>query len=93
MSLFDSYVPELGDSYDILLADSIIGEFDLLTLAVLGGALDWELEYILDDFNMDIVRLSVTDTSAVPVPAAVWLFGSGLVGLFGLAGRKPKVNE
>lgn len=25
------------------------------------------------------------DVSAVPVPAAVWLFGSGLIGLFGLA--------
>ena len=26
--------------------------------------------------------------SAVPVPAAVWLFGSGLIGLFGIARRK-----
>lgn len=26
--------------------------------------------------------------SSVPVPAAVWLFGSGLIGLIGLAGRK-----
>jgi hypothetical protein len=26
--------------------------------------------------------------SAVPVPAAVWLFGSGLIGLTGLAKRK-----
>lgn len=28
---------------------------------------------------------SITRTAAVPVPAAVWLFGSGLVGLIGLA--------
>jgi hypothetical protein len=28
------------------------------------------------------------DTSAVPVPAAVWLFGSGLIGLVGIARRK-----
>jgi len=28
--------------------------------------------------------------SAVPVPAAVWLFGSGLIGLAGLAKRKEK---
>ena len=28
------------------------------------------------------------DVSAVPVPAAVWLFGSGLIGLIGLAKRK-----
>ena len=31
------------------------------------------------------------DISAVPVPAAVWLFGSGLVGLFVIAKRKPRV--
>ena len=29
-----------------------------------------------------------TEVSAVPVPAAVWLFGSGLIGLFGFARRK-----
>ena len=29
--------------------------------------------------------------SAVPVPAAVWLFGSGLIGLAGLARRKQSV--
>ena len=37
-------------------------------------------------WDFDIV---VTDTpSAVPVPAAVWLFGSGLLGLVGVARRK-----
>ncbi len=30
----------------------------------------------------------VNDTSVVPVPAAVWLFGSGLLGLVGIARRK-----
>jgi len=30
----------------------------------------------------------VTSVSAVPVPAAIWLFGSGLIGLIGLARRK-----
>ena len=29
-----------------------------------------------------------TNVSAVPVPAAVWLFGSGLIGLIGVARRK-----
>jgi hypothetical protein len=28
--------------------------------------------------------------SAVPLPAAVWLFGSGLLGLAGVARRKAK---
>ncbi len=30
------------------------------------------------------------DVSAVPVPAAVWLFGSGLIGLIGVARRKEQ---
>ena len=30
------------------------------------------------------------DTTIVPVPAAVWLFGSGLLGLFGVARRKAR---
>lgn len=34
-------------------------------------------------------NVSVTaDVSAVPVPAAAWLFGSGLIGLVGMARRK-----
>jgi hypothetical protein len=39
------------------------------------------------DFSIDNVSISA-DVSAVPVPAAVWLFGSGLVGLIGIARRK-----
>jgi hypothetical protein len=43
--------------------------------------------------NFDITSAHITapdfpDPPAVPVPAAVWLFGSGLVGLVGVARRK-----
>ncbi|MES0328275.1 MAG: VPLPA-CTERM sorting domain-containing protein [Gammaproteobacteria bacterium] len=34
--------------------------------------------------------MSVTSVTTVPVPTAVWLFGSGLIGLFGVARRKVK---
>ena len=36
-----------------------------------------------DDFSIGV--------TAIPVPAAAWLFGSGLVGLIGLARRKTRV--
>ncbi len=38
-------------------------------------------EYAISDFSLSYV-------SAVPVPAAAWLFGSGLLGLVGVAHRK-----
>jgi len=47
-------------------------------------------------FNANFDMTSVTMTnytptpSAVPVPAAVWLFGSGLVGLAGIARRRKQ---
>jgi hypothetical protein len=77
----------LGDTFDILTAETLSGKFDVFTLAILGAGLDWQIDYLFD-FNgsTDFVRLSVV--SAVPVPSAVWLFGSGLLGLVGMARRK-----
>lgn len=36
----------------------------------------------------EVFNVTVTSVSAVPVPAAVWLFGSGLLGLVGVARRR-----
>lgn len=41
-----------------------------------------------ENFTVDTLNISVTGVSAVPVPAAAWLFGSGLIGLFGFARKK-----
>jgi len=40
--------------------------------------------------NEDLGILSTGTISAVPVPAAAWLFGSGLIGLVGFARRKKE---
>lgn len=40
------------------------------------------------DYDDMLVRAEFSGSSAVPVPAAVWLFGSGLAGLIGFARRK-----
>ncbi len=51
------------------------------------GTLDVTLIALVGDFYFEDATLTA-DTTVVPVPAAVWLFGSGLVGLAGVARRK-----
>ena len=43
-----------------------------------------------DTSTMDNRTMAVWTVSAVPLPASVWLFGSGLIGLIGVARRKSK---
>ena len=43
---------------------------------------------ILRPISLQEITLTRTALSAVPVPAAAWLFGSGLIGLIGIARRK-----
>jgi len=43
------------------------------------------------DGDTDSFRIDEMIVSAVPVPAAVWLFGSGLFGLIGVARKKTHV--
>ena len=39
-------------------------------------------------YNAPGIALNTTGVASVPVPAAAWLFGSGLLGLIGMARRK-----
>jgi hypothetical protein len=59
-------------------------------LAALGAPIDTPFEFFA--FSLQSVNGNVTSTdiinTAVPVPAAVWLFGSGLLGMVGIARRK-----
>lgn len=53
------------------------------------GTLDVTLTATQGDFYFDDATLNaVEDHAVVPVPAAAWLFGSGLLGLVGVARRK-----
>lgn len=84
---------------------SVAGNFIIATIemqAIAAGSSSLLLsEYGLNPWasagsvlNPDYVNASVNITgapvSAVPVPAAIWLFGSGLLGLIGLAKRKAR---
>ena len=56
-----------------------------------GMTLEFGVNSAATDYTMSGVyydNLSLTGTPAVPVPAAAWLFGSGLLGLIGVARRR-----
>jgi len=73
-----TYMPFNTSSAALLLSESGTG---LYSFSVYGqGASE------AGDFSLDYsLQIGV---SAVPIPAAVWLFGSGLLGLVGIAKRK-----
>ena len=72
------------------------GTFSAAGLLASGASTDFSLDFsstAYDDNwgNTDriyVTNFSITEVSAVPVPAAVWLFGSGLLGLIGIARRR-----
>jgi len=67
-------------------------------IAILILEIDDPADWSLSEINNDILRMQQTGTDGegslklppVPVPAAVWLFGSGLIGLVGVARRKSR---
>lgn len=71
---------------------TVIGTVSANTDISVGAAIDpnafgW-LTTTLGDIPMDYSATTSITVSAVPVPPAVWLFGSGLLGLVGVARRR-----
>jgi hypothetical protein len=79
VSLLGGFAPSMGETFDILTAVTVTGEFDNLIFPV------------FDDRTFDILylgdRVRLT-TTVVPLPAAVWLFGAAVLGLAGFARRR-----
>jgi hypothetical protein len=59
-----------------------VDAYTLQFAAVCGASQTCDADYYFDNVVI------TADIAAVPVPAAVWLFGSGLVGLVGVARKK-----
>jgi len=74
-----------------IVADDYINDTDILPETRDGFARmdgDTNIIYTTDEASIVNGVALVREVSAVPVPAAVWLFGSGLLGLIGVARRK-----
>jgi len=60
-------------------------------LATQGYVLDWTSQIKNGPFNGVIAAWHLEGTlSAIPVPAAIWLFGSGVLALFGIVKRRSR---
>ena len=69
-----------------------IGQLSLGTDDGIGGSPMDNGAFPSYNANFDMTSVTITAvTPAIPVPAAVWLFGSGLLGLVGVARRRKQV--
>ena len=81
----DGFYDALAVTGGLAPGDSIGGftvRFDFLGTGVPGS----QLFEVVDPVNFTV--LDAGQTSLVPVPAAVWLLGSGIIGLFAFASRR-----
>lgn len=87
---WEGFTANAGDSFELLTAETIHGEFDILGLADLGNSnFYWDIHYSYDLNGVDTLTASVM---AVPEPStyAMMLSGLGLVGL--MAARRRRLS-
>lgn len=81
--------PGLGNSFVVgISGDS--GVSWLSDIGFNGGGGAGVLSFSVGQLNIDVL---LVDVQVVPVPAAAWLFGSGLIGLVAVARRKGLQGE
>jgi len=100
---YDSASNSFAGTFDVA-GGLLAGSFDDLTLVQLSsGSYDFAANLLYDTGSLkgdltggrlegiggiDSLGAKLGAVAVVPVPAAVWLFGSGLIGLIGIARRK-----
>lgn len=96
IDFFGPFLASLGDSFNVLVADDIIGDINSLIFdfsgATLSDGLEWETS-IFASGNREALRLTVSESElttqadepiVLPAPSAIALFTTSLMALFGL---------
>ncbi|WJW76282.1 hypothetical protein QVG61_04095 [Thiohalobacter sp. IOR34] len=87
LHFIEGYAPTAGEYIDFLFANDVTGT-DNVSFMLFG--LQDGFQYRVDT-SIGLGLQAMNDAvSAVPVPAAFWLFGSGLLGMLGIARRQRK---
>jgi hypothetical protein len=73
-----------------LTGQALDGSMNLVLVSVANIGNDWGSFKKTPYSEIYSIHVVSNEVAAVPVPAAVWLFGSGLIGLVGIARRKKK---
>ena len=83
--------PENRQGHVLRQSQLINGDFDLISDSIFAdGSLVWRVEILTDAYGtLDVLRLRVAE---VPVPASIWLLGSGLICLLGGARRARRAS-
>ena len=81
---FRNYIPSMGDSFDFLFADTIIGWETLsYTAEGLGTEFSFEIESFLGGEKLVCTESPALPPGAAPIPGSVLLLGGGFLGLMG----------
>ena len=93
LDFVSGFAPSTGDVFDFLLTGALAGDMSLVNFSILGLEPGFQFDTGFTSAGVFSMTALNTGVSSVPVPAAVWLFVSGLSGLAGMAGRKRKRRE
>lgn len=90
LNFINGFAPSAFDDFNLLWGWGGTSGLDLVTFNVLGLEAGFEYDLFSDTYG-NITLFALNDgvaASAVPVPTAVWLFGSGLIGLVAVGRRR-----
>jgi len=80
-----STILQPGDTWSL---DGLVNFENTINLSELSIFNDIDGTQLASGYDVSAISGTVYPTSAIPLPAAAWLFGSGLLGLIGIARRK-----
>jgi hypothetical protein len=88
LKFINGFAPSTDDTFDFLKAYAFSGDMNLLNFNIFGLEPGFDFTTGFTDAGTFSMTALTDGVSSVPIPGAVWMFGSGLLALIGFARRK-----